>query len=448
MAETFTNDLELSKFAQGQRPPILSATKLNENWTKLDKANIGHGEEFPETYYADKLFLRTDAGVFYENTGTLEIPVWSEVLISGDGLDLQNLEGDTDDEILIGMGVDGDAQKRFTITADGSMSWGSGSAAPTVSLEHKSTTSGNGLVGGPHENLRFTLPENPHTYQDYFSFYDQGATRASVRVSQRGDFWVHANHYSVWTGPGNPDISGGHIIGTVGHTFASCWQFQLATIDGWEFAHDNSTATPGVLIEAMRIPNFKDQSQIFLNGQVFIGNQAVSSGLWTTVNIQAAEHSGLTAGAENKDVYFDLSRPVTWATGALALQRFMFIDAPTVQFSGASTCSKAITVAIDGAPLAGTNATITTPVALHIGDYALSVVPQDGIQLNRAGDSSRNWICWTQGSTVVDWRTGATVNAGSYDLSFFSGNAGGATTPANPGTEVFRITQGGKVCIG
>ena len=62
---------------------------------------------------------------------------------------------------------------------------------------------------------------------------------------------------------------------------------------------------------------------------------------------------------------FDLSSK-QWDTGAVALQREMIINAPTYSFVGASTITDASTVFISGAPIAGTNATITSARALHV----------------------------------------------------------------------------------
>lgn len=55
-----------------------------------------------------------------------------------------------------------------------------------------------------------------------------------------------------------------------------------------------------------------------------------------------------------------------FATGALTTQRENVFVAPTYAFVGASTLTNAATLAITGAPTAGTNATITNPYALWV----------------------------------------------------------------------------------
>jgi hypothetical protein len=63
---------------------------------------------------------------------------------------------------------------------------------------------------------------------------------------------------------------------------------------------------------------------------------------------------------------FSLGRTVQFAAGAKATQRAMYITAPTYGFVGASVITDAATVAISGAPVAGTNATITNSYAFWV----------------------------------------------------------------------------------
>lgn len=78
-----------------------------------------------------------------------------------------------------------------------------------------------------------------------------------------------------------------------------------------------------------------------------------------------ANETGLTAGTEKKT--FDIATAtIGHATGALATQRFAVINAPTYSFIGASTLTTAATLAVTGAPIEGTNATITNAYALWI----------------------------------------------------------------------------------
>lgn len=71
-----------------------------------------------------------------------------------------------------------------------------------------------------------------------------------------------------------------------------------------------------------------------------------------------------TASTEYSEYLFDGSASTkTWATGALTTQRYFLVKPPTYAFAGASTLSTAATFAVTAAPTAGTNATITNPLA-------------------------------------------------------------------------------------
>lgn len=73
-----------------------------------------------------------------------------------------------------------------------------------------------------------------------------------------------------------------------------------------------------------------------------------------------------TASTESPDFNFNMARNKEWATGALTTQRFALFQAPTVKFQAASTLTDTATVAITGAPIAGTNATITNAYSLWV----------------------------------------------------------------------------------
>lgn len=92
----------------------------------------------------------------------------------------------------------------------------------------------------------------------------------------------------------------------------------------------------------------------------------MASGARTALTVTGAADTGVTASTEQSDVYVNLARTVTWATGALTNQRAVRIAAPTLAFAGASTVTNAATLYVDRAPQAGTNATITNAYALWV----------------------------------------------------------------------------------
>lgn len=74
----------------------------------------------------------------------------------------------------------------------------------------------------------------------------------------------------------------------------------------------------------------------------------------------------LPASTETPDIAINLARTNTWATSLPSTQRAFYIQAPTYACSAVSTLTTAATLAISGAPVAGTNASITNRYALHV----------------------------------------------------------------------------------
>jgi len=77
------------------------------------------------------------------------------------------------------------------------------------------------------------------------------------------------------------------------------------------------------------------------------------------LRVDGAIDTNLTASTEKLEVDFNFNRNKNFATGALTTQREFLIRRPTYSFTGASTLTDAYTMFIDGAPAAGSNATIT-----------------------------------------------------------------------------------------
>ena len=101
-------------------------------------------------------------------------------------------------------------------------------------------------------------------------------------------------------------------------------------------------------------------------GNAVLTNTVSTSGSPTALTLTGAAHTTLALSTEATDVNFNLARTVQFATGALTTQRAVRIQAPTYGFVGASTITTASTLSISGAPVAGTNATITNKWALNV----------------------------------------------------------------------------------
>lgn len=102
------------------------------------------------------------------------------------------------------------------------------------------------------------------------------------------------------------------------------------------------------------------------NTSLTVAPNVLTSGVRTALTVTGAVDTGRTASTEQSDVYLNLGRTVTWATGALTNQRAVRIAAPTLAFVGASTVTNAATLYVDNAPQAGTNATITNAYSLWV----------------------------------------------------------------------------------
>lgn len=128
---------------------------------------------------------------------------------------------------------------------------------------------------------------------------------------------------------------------------------------------------------------FGGQVQTGAAGQnLLIQQSSTSTAATNIIQVSGGAQTNVGAGNEVTDILFNLSHTVQHATGALTNQRAVYVQAPTYTFVGASTITTADTVNISGAPIAGTNATITTTNALHVaggrsqfdGDVSLGVI--------------------------------------------------------------------------
>lgn len=130
----------------------------------------------------------------------------------------------------------------------------------------------------------------------------------------------------------------------------------------------------------------------------------------TIVELNATEETPsnvkrlLPQATEATDVNLNLSRTQTWATAGPTSQRSVRVQAPTLASTAATTIATAATVEIDKAPVAGTNVTITTPLALHIAAGKTEVGP------STSSSASVNIPVGSTPSSPVDgdiWQTSA-----------------------------------------
>lgn len=141
------------------------------------------------------------------------------------------------------------------------------------------------------------------------------------------------------------------------------------------------------------------------SGGLIVTQTVATSGSPTGITYTDAAHTTMTASTEATSVNFNLSSTKQFATGAITTQRAFRIQAPTYGFVGASTITTASTLSISGAPVAGTNATITRSFALvaEAGDIAVANTAK--LCLDTSG------YAWIQGTSA---------SGGGYVVDFYN----------------------------
>jgi hypothetical protein len=128
-------------------------------------------------------------------------------------------------------------------------------------------------------------------------------------------------------------------------------------------------------------------------------------------NFTGAADTTLTASTEAPSTYFNLGQIRQHATGTMSLQRDFRITPSTHSFVGASALSNMHGFTVDGAPIAGTNATVTNASAIYSPGNAVGSGVTNSYGLN------------------INANTGATNN---YSAIFNGGNVGiGTSVPSN-----------------
>lgn len=147
-----------------------------------------------------------------------------------------------------------------------------------------------------------------------------------------------------------------------------------------------------------------------------------SSGSDSHIVFTPGAHTNQTASTEEVDYNFATTRTVQFATGTLSLQRSIFIGQPTYGFVGASTLTNGANLAVNGPPIGGTNATVTTSMTLLVA----------------AGSSVGAGVATAIGLRVLP-PTGATNN---YGVVIDAGTTSGAPLRLTAGTNMTTAAAG------
>lgn len=198
-----------------------------------------------------------------------------------------------------------------------------------------------------------------------FSYTGALNTTLTAGNAGTGAFVIDMSPSQQWTGgsgvTGYAGISIKHPV--LAATSATTFTAPVTMIiDGPPTAGTNGTVSGGIALQVtsgtVSVGGTLALKTATSNIVVTQGN--ASSGAAQMALFTAGAHTNQTASTEVTDVNFNLARTVQHATGALTTQRAMVVQAPTYSFVGASTITTADTFAISGAPVAGTNATITS----------------------------------------------------------------------------------------
>jgi len=150
-----------------------------------------------------------------------------------------------------------------------------------------------------------------------------------------------------------------------------------------------------------------------------------STGTASTVRFgyTGATDTSLTASTEAPSVYFNLGQIRQHAAGVMSLQRDFRITPSTHSFVGASTLSNMHGFTVDGAPIAGTNATVTNASAIYSPGNAVGsgVTNSYGLNINANTGATNNYSAIFNGGNV-----GIGTTAPSYVLDV-AGNGGNIT---------------------
>jgi hypothetical protein len=112
--------------------------------------------------------------------------------------------------------------------------------------------------------------------------------------------------------------------------------------------------------------------------------------------------TAITLSTEAHIELFNNSAIRQWATGALTLQRDFRIQPSTIAFVGASTVTNAAAFSVDGATIAGTNATITNSHAIYVAGNAVGagVGASYGLTINASSGGTANYAAQFLGGNV------------------------------------------------
>jgi len=379
--------------------------------TSLSRADHVHNVPFSavQTALASVGFSLDGSGnLSTSDNVTLSSFAAGRVVVTGTGgllsVDTALLWDATDDRLTVGTGGAAAAKGRLQVkdnttgsTAGGSIfSEGAAVIGPSpagafncasiytalVIGSYINSTYDGGGNGGLYAIARVGTPGSPPTLVPFtaLSGYDEGTSR-SLYFGGGGWTCPDANDLVFYTAPTYTEVndtgiqrmhinpSGQVLVGLATADSTGCLRVGAAV--GGVALRVDSVSPSRIGTGGLNVGTDANPTAGFMlvqqgAGGTRIARAAATTGAASNFLYVGAAHTGQTAGTETPDVDFSATATLQHATGALATQRTFIYRQRTYSFVAASTITDAATVAIVGAPVAGTNATITNSRALWV----------------------------------------------------------------------------------
>jgi hypothetical protein len=187
-----------------------------------------------------------------------------------------------------------------------------------------------------------------------------------------------------------------------------------------------------------------------------VDHQPATTGATTPFDFTTPASTNQTLSTETIGVRFNMSASIQHATGALTTQRDFVIDARTHTAVGASVITNSATLAITGAPIAGSNTTLTNRYAIwtqnglnNFGTQApVNTMSTNGLAIE-AVSSSRTLSLYSTNQAIsktfsFDSNTGSDNASINHYGTTYAGNYTGTSLPL---LKSFDIQNGGSNSI-
>lgn len=284
------------------------------------------------------------------------------------------------------------------------------------------------------------------------SIHVNGSTGTSAASREEGAYLSHVDSFGATIVSSNAKPTGATTF-TAKNTFGSAYK----QFNGAHFFQTFSGATTGNSVTPTQQGRWNPTGLIIGAGSAAAGMLDIQQGVLTSAWIPAivvngGAHTGETASTEFLDADFKFNRTVQHATGALSLQRSAYFRGPTYSFVGASTLTRAVTVAISGPPIASTNNTTTNAIGLEVESaavgagtgtgYAAFFNAPTGATTNRAVGTVGDVVLTTAGNGLYV-KEGSNATMGTATLS--SGTITVNTTKVTANSRIFLTINGGTL---